>query len=418
MIRVLVVSTVHHPLDARIHHRQVRALRRAGCSVTQIGPWAATGTSPLVDGVVAGDVPRSEGRRRLRALRHARQAIVAGAGTHDLVLLHDPELVLAVAGIRRRLPPVVLDVHEDLAASLADRSWLPRPLVPVARVLARGLERWAERHLAGLLLAEASYRTRFRWAHPVVANLPWIPEQAVASGTARRVVYVGRVSVGRGAHELLELARLRRADDPVLEVVGPADPAVRAQFEQAHADGLLTWWGRLPNDAALERVRGSVAGLAPLHDLPNYRGSLPTKVLEYLAYGIPAIVTPLPLAAAIIERSGAGEVVAFADPEALLAAVRRFDTDAELRDRAGSAGRDYLRTTGTSWDAGATSFVDHLVELARRGRARAAHPSVGAERSSSASEARVSARAATPARQSARSACSAGEWDTPVGLRT
>src|SRR5215470_6744712 len=31
---------------------------------------------------------------------------------------------------------------------------------------------------------------------------------------------------------------------------------------------------------------------------------------------------------------------------------------------------------------------------------------------------RTAARAATPARQSALSACSAGEWDTPDGLRT
>ena len=37
-----------------------------------------------------------------------------------LILLHDPELALSVTGRLSDLPPVVLDVHEDLAGSLQD----------------------------------------------------------------------------------------------------------------------------------------------------------------------------------------------------------------------------------------------------------------------------------------------------------
>jgi glycosyltransferase involved in cell wall biosynthesis len=366
-MRLLIATTVHHPLDARIHHRQVRALRRAGVAVTYAAPFTATGTDPaaLAAGVVALDLPRASGRRRLRALRAARRTLALHAAGHDLILLHDPELVLAVAGQLDRLPPVVLDVHEDLAASLGDRDWLPAPLTPLAVRLARWLEATAHDRLAGVLLAEHSYRARFGDDQLVVLNLPWLPPTPPPAATVNRVVYVGRLSVGRGTGELLEMAR-RLADEPgapEVHLIGPADDAVAPAVRRAHADGLLTWHGFLPNPEALALVAGSVAGLAPLRDLPNYHGSLPTKVVEYLAHGVPAIVTPLPEAADLVRASGGGEVVPFEDAAALTAAVRSLASDPQRSRRMGAAGREHVERVA-SWDAVAPDFVAHLRRLA------------------------------------------------------
>ncbi|MFO7959616.1 MAG: methylmalonyl-CoA mutase family protein [Nitriliruptoraceae bacterium] len=116
---MLVVTVVHTPLDARIHHRQIRAMRLAGWSVTFAAPFTATGTDPaaVVPGTVTRDLPRASGRRRVAGLRAARRLLAEEAADHDLVLLHDPELLLAVRGLADR-HPVVLDVHEDLAATM------------------------------------------------------------------------------------------------------------------------------------------------------------------------------------------------------------------------------------------------------------------------------------------------------------
>jgi glycosyltransferase involved in cell wall biosynthesis len=363
-VRVLVVTVVHTPLDARIHHRQIRALRDADVEVTYAAPFRATGTSPaaVVDGVATADVPRAVGRRRLAALRAARRTIARLGPRHDLVLLHDPELVLAVAGRLRRLPPVVLDVHEDLAASVLDRPWIPGPLRPLTAWLARRVEHLAERRLH-LLLAETAYQQRFRRPHPVVPNLPWAPAEVLPAGTHDRVVHVGRLSTGRGAHELIAIGTaLTAAGGPRLELAGPADADVRAAVQAAHDGGVLTWHGFVPNAAALELVGGAIAGLALLHDLPNYRTSLPTKVAEYLAHGVPAVVTPLPEAVALVEASGGGVVVPFGDAAAATAAVQELAVDADRRAALGKAGHAYLATH--SWDAIAPSFVLELRAIA------------------------------------------------------
>jgi glycosyltransferase involved in cell wall biosynthesis len=373
-MKVLVVSVVHTPFDARIHHRQIRALRAEGVAVTQVAPWSATGCSPDggVEGVNGVDVPRAQGRRRLHALRAARNAIRVLGPDHDLVLLHDPELVLAVVGRLRKLPPVVLDVHEDMAASLPDRRWMPDRLHAIAVLGVRHAERWAENHLASLLLAEEGYRARFRGDHPIVPNLPWRSATPDCPVDASRVVCVGRISTGRGALELIAIAeQLAAQDGPHLELVGAADGDVAPLIRAAAARGILDWHGFVPNNEAMTLIQGALAGLAPLHDLPNYRVSMPTKVVEYLAQGVPAIVTPLPSAARIVTEAEAGYVVPFKDVIETVAAIRQLQNDPTKRAQLGAAGKAYI-DENASWDISAPRFVDHLRAVADQRTAKSA----------------------------------------------
>jgi Glycosyltransferase Family 4 len=114
-MRVLVTTIVHHPEDARILHRQIAALVGRGHQVTYLAPFTATDTPPR-DWFDPIDVPRALGRRRVKAVRAARALLRQHGPKHDLVLVHDLELLAATAGLR--LPPVVWDVHEDTGASL------------------------------------------------------------------------------------------------------------------------------------------------------------------------------------------------------------------------------------------------------------------------------------------------------------
>ena len=340
--RVLVVTVVHRPDDARILHRQIAHLRAQDFHVTYAAPWSATGVTPP-DGLVTRELPRASGRERLAALLSARDLLRSEAGQHDVVLLHDPELLLAVrlAGVGR-LPPVVWDVHEDTAVALGDREWVPAPLRRLIAMFVRRLERWAERSVH-LVLAEEGYRARFRRSHPVVRNHPWAsqrPDPSVPSipDVPPRVIYVGRISEGRGITTILELARALEGSARV-ELAGPVDDDVRPLLEAAVTDGLVTWHGFVPNDRIGELLRGGAVGLSLLTDDPNYRVSMPSKVVEYLAHGLPVVATPLPTVVALIEEEGGGLLVPFDDLDATLVAVRRILDEPGLHAELSAQGR-------------------------------------------------------------------------------
>lgn len=351
-MHVLVATVVHHPEDARIRHRQIRSLLAAGHEVTYAAPFTARGSAPG-PGVTAVDLPRAVGRRRLAALRAARTAVARHSAGADLLLVHDPELLLALPS---RRPPTVWDVHEDTGAALADKSWLPPPARPPVRHVVRMLERAAERGLH-LLLAEHGYRSRFRRPHPVVPNSTWVPPTVPEPGTDR-VVYLGTVTAARGAVELIELAT-RLAPQIRTDVIGEAHGEARTMLARAAAQGLLRWHGFVPNDRALAMLPGALAGLSLLHDLPNYRVSQPTKILEYMAHGLPVVSTPLPLPDRLLARTGCGVVVPFGNVDAAESVVRSLQQDAVRRRWMAAAGRA-TAAAEHSWARDGVAFVGQL----------------------------------------------------------
>jgi glycosyltransferase involved in cell wall biosynthesis len=265
---------------------------------------------------------------------------------HDVVLLHDPELLLALPGMPAeslgpgrpaRRPQVVWDVHEDTVAALRMKRWLPRPLRPAAAVAVHRAERWAERRCE-LLLAEESYRSRFRGEHPVVPNSVLVPTEVPAPPGDGRVVYLGRLTAERGVLEMIEVGRLL-APQIRVELIGPADPDVAGAVAAAHRRGWIYHHGFVPNDDALPMLEGALAGLALLHDEPNYARSRPTKVMEYMALGVPVVTTPNPSSAELVRHYDSGVVVPFEDPAAAADAVRALQGDPARRTELGSAGR-------------------------------------------------------------------------------
>jgi len=356
---VLVLCPVAHPHDARIVEREIGALLAAGHQVTHASPFSAYGVTP-VEGVRGIDIPRSVGRRRARAMAQAMRVLRREAPGHDVVLLASPDALFASVGLRH--PTIVWDVHEEAAAALAMRPWAPRPLVTPLATAMRWGEGWAERSRR-ILLAEYGYAARFRGGHPVVPNTPLVPESAPPTRPGR-AVYLGRVTRARGSGELLALGRELHRRGVDLQILGPADTEVEQDLRRADTAGDIAWSGFVPNARALAAVEGAAVGLSLLHDQANYRHSMPTKLLEYLARGVPFVSTPLPLAVDLAERSGGGLIVPFGDVAAARDAVLALNEDDARRQSMADAGRAWV-AGHANWAVDGPAFVGQLEAWAR-----------------------------------------------------
>ena len=360
-MQVLVATVVHDPRDARIYAREITSLVEAGHDVTYIAPFAHFGLSTL-PGVQAVDIPASHGRHRLAGIRGVRRELRRRADDHDLVLIHCPEILLGAWDLKH--PCIVWDVHEDTAAAVTLKTWLPEFLRRPVAVATRKAESWAERHWR-LVLAEDSYAERFLRSHPVVPNSTPVPDEVPPPGD-NRVVYVGDITRARGAQVLVDVARLRAArpadsvhPDVTVHLIGRCSEEMKPIVQAAHERGDLVWHGYLPNAEALALIRGATAGLSLLRDEPNYRHSKPTKIMEYFAQGLPVITTPLPLARAMIEDSGGGIVVPFDDAAAVVSAIDELVDDAQRRIAMAQSGREWVRANA-DWNRDGPRFVSVL----------------------------------------------------------
>ncbi|HEX9644764.1 MAG TPA: glycosyltransferase [Acidimicrobiia bacterium] len=312
----LVVTTVHQSDDTRIREKLIRSLAPLG-PVTYAtrgpGPSDADGISEWVE-LAGGRV-----RRNLRAWRLllSRRSAVA--------VIHDPELLPAavVASLMRR--QVVVDVHEHVPGQLRTKQWLWPPLRRPAALVAAWLLRLAERRCP-ITLAEPGYGMLFRRAHPVFPNYPdGLPEPAPGEGY---VVYVGDVTEARG---VLDLAEATTGLGAELRIVGRCDAGLADRLGAFPHVAVL---GRRPHPEAMEIARRAAVGVSPLHDLDNYRHSLPTKVIEYLGIGVPVVASDLPgTREAIAGRPGV-VLVTPGDVTALASAVAGALADDRLRNAA------------------------------------------------------------------------------------
>ena len=188
----------------------------------------------------------------------------------------------------------------------------------------------------------------------------------VAEEGVFRVVYHGTVTPHYGVELLVDAfaavaGEIRGAR---LDVYGGGDavPAVRERVEQLGIGDRVHVGGRvLPQEDVLGRVRGASVGVASQLPLERNQTALPTKLLEFVALGVPVVAADAP---AITDSFTEDEIVFFrgGDATSLADAIRRVAADpAAARRRAEAATRRYRRAY--SWSIYAERYVQLLEAL-------------------------------------------------------
>lgn len=169
----------------------------------------------------------------------------------------------------------------------------------------------------------------------------------------RVILYLGRIAQARRSDFLLDVAEQLKGDVPDLLLVIAGDAAstdemdwMRAEIARRGIDGhvLLTGW--LPQRTALGYAVRAEVGLSPIPRGTLFDVSSPTKLVEYLALGIPSVANDIPDQQLVIDESGAG-LCAPMEAEPFAAAVRRLLQDKAFAAELAKRGPAYVRSHRT-----------------------------------------------------------------------
>lgn len=173
------------------------------------------------------------------------------------------------------------------------------------------------------------------------------------------VGYAGTVGLAQDLGALARAAALLR-DDPRVWFVVLGEGARRAELEaEVVRLGLRRFVIRdfVPNERVASYLLGFDLGVVHLAPLPVFHGTLPSKLFELMALGVPILLGVEGHAARIVEGSGCGVTVPPSDAGALSAAIRSLIDDPERRQRMSDAGRRCAR------DYDRRRLADQLLEL-------------------------------------------------------
>ncbi len=295
-MKVCHLTSLHSPFDVRIFYKECRSLARAGYDVTLIAP--ASFREESVEGVRVLGVPPATGRReRWRVWRNLVQTVRRLEA--DVIHFHDPELLLLTPFLGRA--HLIYDCHEFNALAMQSKPWLPRwGRRPAGWLVARLEPALARRCSAVVLVNEAQEAIFRRTGRPlaVVRNFPLVPPSLPLrrDGDGRTVVHVGAHARTRGCSVMVAAFAevVRRIPAARLWLVGPFNhPPYRAETEQLIGSlGLrahVRMVGEVSYPVAMQWMRRADVGLVAIQPTPQYRHCLPTKLLEYMAAGVPVV---------------------------------------------------------------------------------------------------------------------------------
>jgi glycosyltransferase involved in cell wall biosynthesis len=387
---VLVRNGVAH--DARVQ-REARLLDSLGYETTVIGVRTGAG-EPLDERL--GDVqvmrlePGAAPRRALGALRRAlarrRRGVAAGAAVTDEETVAGgptsaaPPAPSALARLRRlattadyyrrglalvrRARPRLIHANDYNTAWIGVwGKWLTG-----ARLVYDSHELWPDRNLrpeprAWLLLCESLFvrvadrvvttspgyaevmASRYRIEPPIVVrNVPEWRTQGDPEGRDGRpqlAVYFGALTRNRGLPTALRSLAL--LPELHLRLVGPEAWGYRATLRELAAElGVaerVEILEPVPPGEAAAVLADAAVGLALIEPVClSYRMTLPNKLYEYVAAGLPVLASDIPVLAAEVREQGVGRVADPADPAAVAAALREMlEPDAQRRFRTAAA---------------------------------------------------------------------------------
>ena len=333
--RILMASSVHPWNDVRIYYKEAQSLARFA-DVRLLAVQNRASSQVPNGGVTVELLPASgpqPGKVASALLRIRRIGMIMRSvlnRKYDVFHFHDLELIPAGWLAKLRGKKVIYDVHEDYKSTMEIREWLPRPFVWVLGVVGRAFERLSLRVFDHFILAEMAYRDIFPSQRCQVV-LNYFPAATCHQPTPRdnhqplKLVYSGALTAARGAVDMLvAVKRVRREGINVtLDLFGNAVGAqVMELIQEGQSKGWLAYHGFLPYPILMKELPQYHVGLSPLRDHLNYRYSLPTKLLDYMAAGLAVVASNLPRTAEIAGDTACAVLHEPGDTEELQQCIR------------------------------------------------------------------------------------------------
>ncbi|WP_078555870.1 glycosyltransferase [Bacillus alkalicellulosilyticus] len=366
--KVVHISTVHHPFDPRIYHKECKSLKKAGYDVNLI----VTATDVEIN---SSSIPiihlKKHNNRLLRMLFSTTEAFIkAKRSKADYYHIHDPELLPVAWLLKKKNNVVIYDVHEDYETSIAQKNYIPKLFRKGISKVYSIVEAFFSKKLE-ICLAEKYYREKYSKGICIL-NYPILNQELLNNKPydmpiQSKVLYTGNVTIDRGAFIHSRLPSI----DPSLSVyfIGrcPVDLADRmyevaeGKQEQIIINGKGKYVRKEDIDASYIETRW-LAGIALFPPTEHYMKKELTKFFEYMTAGLPIICSDFPVWKDFIKKYKCGIAVNPNDDQEIKNALNYIRNNPNEAKLMGENGKKAIRTS-LNWSIEETKLIKWYCEL-------------------------------------------------------
>lgn len=289
------ISTVHPLFDDRIFYKECVSL----ATIYEVYLVVGHPSNEVIHGVniIALPLTRSRWARFfVGSICAFRKALSVKP---DVVHIHDPELLWIGVLFRILGKKTVYDVHEDVAKQILYKNWLGVHWIRVIiSKIVMGVEKLASLFFNRIVVVTNDIKNNFPASKTVlVRNFPRL--DLIKSSVSielikdsKVVIYIGSLSKERGILELVNAMEFIPAE---LWLLGPWDnEGYENECRNAEGWNKTQYFGVKKLEVVYEYLKSADVAVALLYPAKNYVTSLPVKAFEYMALGIPMVISNFP----------------------------------------------------------------------------------------------------------------------------
>ncbi|MEL6640132.1 MAG: glycosyltransferase family 4 protein [Pseudomonadota bacterium] len=361
---IIHFTTVHPRADTRIRIKEVATLARFWPDEVALFVQDGQGDEVVTEAnfFIHDTGPAQSGRLRRMTLGAWRMFRAVRKARPKIAHFHDPELIPWAMLLRLSGIQIIYDVHEDVPAAIQSKPYIKPAFRMTVAKLMTAIEGLVAKLSVAVIPATPSIGQNFPpGKSTLVQNFPLLSELLVEDadrndGVEPNFAYVGGLSSIRGAVEMVEALTLMPNASAKLQMAGGMPPDLEAKLKEMQGWSQVRFhgWAGRPEVANLLAV--CRAGLVLFHPEPNHIRAQPNKMFEYMAAGLPVIVSDFPLWREIVEGADCGLMVDPLDPQAIADAMQWILDHPADAEQMGRRGRKAVEQQ-YNWEAESENLV-------------------------------------------------------------
>lgn len=350
MTKVCHLSSAHAPNDTRIFHKQCASLAKAGYQVSFVvkAKDAQSVGCTTQKGVQVIQVPVDSSSRFKRMLFGAKavyqKALEVDA---DIYEFHDPELLPYGLKLAKKGKRVIFDSHEDYPTQIMEKEWIPAFLRRMISSAYRAYETHVVKQLDAVLfpctknginIFENRAKRVVILSNAVMLEEMTAPQQEVQK-SGDTICCTGSLTYQRGITHLIRAAH--QAGVKLILAGQYSSEEYRRELEAMPEYSCVEYLGYIGRQELAQVYTRSSIGMSTILNVGQYASldNFPTKVYEYMAAGLPVIVSDYPFMRRSVQQDDFGIAVDPADVQAVAQAIRTILSDPQRAQQMGENGR-------------------------------------------------------------------------------
>lgn len=344
---IIHFTTVHPRDDSRIRSKQVNSLAREFNG--QVSLFVQDGLGNELDKEFGYRVVDTGPRlRRIRRMTIGAWRMIAAVkrARPAVAHFHDPELLPWALILRLFRIKVVYDVHEDVPRQVAQNGRIPkflRNLLPPFVSLAEWI---GARLINGVVAASPTIEHRFPKDKTIlVRNFPLLHELHTPSSRSmqerpREFTYIGTITENRNIYRMIEAVSRVPGPPAWLRLAGTFSLSeTQRNAEQMPEWDSVRFEGWTSRQGVARLLADGRAGLVVLKPVPHEMVTLPIKLFEYMAAGMPVISSDFPVWREIVDSAQCGLLVDPTETKSIADAMQWILDHPEEAQAMGERGR-------------------------------------------------------------------------------